>query len=299
MAAIRFLAFGAYVRKAFANNEHDDGDAPNGRAGQRVRLWSATTPHGGNYLKTRTLLLDLTRHPGLPRPNFLAAAMHTIDCDAPGFTAIGAGALPHVSPFATKGDYVNRIYLSETFWNGLPANLQPTFPPVAPTSTGTRKVPNWPLDYEFESYAYSSDDPTADKQNRRYLGFYVEVIGLVSGTTWDLRVYNPGKSSFRLVQLDFNDAKKHDRRANTVDPMTQPYGAVYLDSSFAASKQLELPKLPPGEGRSEIPELAAIQEILDRADIPGDELLDRLAAREDEDRALFEQEQAQAQAPRE
>lgn len=255
MAAVEFLAFGAYVHKVLRNDEDDDGELGTANAsGLRCRLWCRESPPEAQYRKARTFGIDLTKHPGAT-PNFTMANVDKQLCDAPGMTAIGQGT-PTTGGFATGKDYVNRIYLSLHFWSSL-GDLKPRFPPMdpGPLAVGPqgekRRTQQGPMDFEFKAKIFATDDPDAEadgRRGRRYIGYYADVLSKVAGTanTWNVRVFHWADSSFKDYQLDFDDRSKYAPQTQIVASETSS-GALYLDSIEASHLHMSLPKLPPGQ----------------------------------------------------
>jgi hypothetical protein len=280
MAVVEFKAFGAYVRKAFPNDETDDIDNGNpGAGGLRCRLYAKETPSAAGWRKPKTFLLDLTRHPGRPI-NFTAANAGNIQCDAPGWTMIGSSTASTTDPaFEFGDDYVNVVYLSHSFWNALPTAVRPAFPPIPPSAPTTppanpRKITTWPQPYEFTSVIYSSDDGDVARRRLRFVGFYAEVIGPVAGAPnhWNLKVFHCADGGAVTFPLDFGDTTKWSP-PTALQLATGQFGSLYLEGDFAGSKGLSLPKLPPGQSFGGAPAPQRGSEIRTPA------ILDALASR--------------------
>jgi hypothetical protein len=283
MAAVEFLAFGAYVRKVFRNDESDDGDnGTSGAAGLRCRLWCKERPSGAQYRKGRTFIVDLTKHPGAI-PNFTTANAETLQCEAPGLTAIGRGT-PTTPSFETSDDYLNRIYFSASFMSSLPAGMRPRFPPIDPGHLGMRRSQQGPMDFEFKTQVFAIDDPDVPRRRRRYIGYYADVMSKVAGTAnaWNVRVFHWADSGFEDYKLDFTDTAKYGPQTTIIgDPASS--GALYLDSIEASHLHLSLPKLPPGDEFSTVPTpgpgpgpMSQLRSPASRALVPTPSLLEQL-----------------------
>jgi hypothetical protein len=246
MAAVEFLAFPGYVHKVLRNDEDDDGDpgTPN-KGGLRCRLWGRSPP-SHHWRKSETYRVDLAAHPvnsttGLI--DFSSAQAEALQCDAPGFTLIGAGRGDNTGgAFDLGDDYVNRIYLTRRFWQTLHDN-RPAFPPIASGEIPSRILGKGPEPYEFTTFIFSNDDLDVVRRSRRYIGCYAEVVSRVgTTTTWNVNVFSPGRATGVSIPIDFADSSQWGPQTQ-IEPVAGSNGALFLDHTKMFDV-FDLPKLP-------------------------------------------------------
>lgn len=279
MAAVEFLAFPGYVRKVFRNDEDDDGElgAPN-KAGLRCRMWG-DSPAIHHWRKTETYLVDLAAHPVNPMTgmiDFSSAKANSLQCDAPGFTLIGAGRAadvggpgnPPTSAFDLHNDYINRIYLTRSFWEALDLQKRPAFPPILSGAISSRLLGKGPEPYEFTTFIFSNDDADVVRRSHRYIGCYAEVISRVGiTTTWNVNVFSPGRDTGVSIQIDFADLSLWGPQTR-IEPVVGSHGALFLDSTkLVRPVMFDLPKLPASQGdgvslATLVPSAARVHELV-------------------------------------
>lgn len=141
--------------------------------------------------------------------------------------------LTRIGPRYPQGEMVGAIWLSETFYNGIPAAKRPPR-----DQNGDGNV------YELTSLLYWD----GDRPGRRFFGFRGKITG-VDGTSIKLDVWHGGRGRVtgevgKPVQIDSADVDP------THSTITKPGddGAIYIEDKKARELQLMSPKKPESSG---------------------------------------------------